>query len=556
MNYRKSTNRNTLKQIMHYLRRDELPPETDFIILYSFLYKYCSDHTKSSLLFELKSKKISISEAYRSGIFQSEISLDLLKLNGFFIKKPEAFIEEVVNANYLKPGFLQEFLRVFPEFTIFNSEYHNMQYFDHLFKITDEIIHRFKFDSQANKNLCEIIYLISKLNVMEDDLGFDEVFSILSSSRYISTESNPEYITQVLSEIILTEKKTVNSVYDPFMKDGKSITQLNDRLKNGLKYCYGKDVNELNFLYSMAKFFMKGFSFNNVFLKHEDALDSVDINGASFDVIISRVPIAIKNYYSSNVKQNMEIAKRNKRSELENILLNNFGMDGDSFKQDNELNQALENLVEKIDFNDSAMEFKGQYESLRDSEFLFLINLVEALNQDGIMAISISENFLFKDSLEILRRYLTLEKNYIDAIIRIPNEFIRSRPEVVIVFRKDRSREDILFIDMSSEYDTQKNAYTFPGLFRNSLVLDENTISKMRNVFLNRIAMPKYSNLISMDEIEDNDFNLSVSRYVDTFEGEFVSLEDLASQKQDIDLNLRKLNLKIKKMMDELDIRF
>jgi type I restriction enzyme M protein len=230
-------------------------------------------------------------------------------------------------------------------------------------------------------------------------------------------------------------------------------------------------------------------------------------------------------------------------------------MDGDSFKQDNELNQALENLVEKIDFNDS-MDFKGEYESLRDSEFLFLINLIESLKQDGIMAISISENFLVKDSLEILRKYLAFEKNYIDAIIRIPNDLIRTRPEVVIVFKKDRVREDILFIDMSSDYDTQRSGRAYQGSVRKNIILDEKTISKMKNVFLNKLTMPKYSNLISIDEITENNFNLSVSRYVDTFEGEFITLKELVSQKEDIELNIDDLNLKIKKMMDELDIRF
>ena len=555
MKYRKSTNRNILKQIMHISRRQELPSEINYIILYTFLYKYCSDHTKSCVLLELKDKELTIDEAYRSGVYQGELSFDSLKLNGFFIKKPDAFIDEVVTNYYLKPGFLEEFLKIFPQNTIFNSEYHNMQYFDHLFKIVDDNLYRFNFDSETNKTIGEIIYLISKLNVFDDDLEFREVFNIIFTSRLINIDSNPEYITQILSELILTEKKVVNSVYDPFMKDGNSFARLNDKLEYGLKYCYGKDADELNFLFTMARFFINGFSFNNVFLKHEDAIDSVDINGASFDVIISRVPIAIKNYYSSNIKQNMEIAKRNKRIELENILLNNFGMDDDSFKQDNELNQALENLVEKIDFNDS-MDFKGEYESLRDSEFLFLINLIESLKQDGIMAISISENFLVKDSLEILRKYLALEKNYIDAIIRIPNDIIRTRPEVVIVFKKDRTREDILFIDMSSDYDTQRSGHAYPGLFRKSIILDEKTISKMNNVFLNKLEMPKYSNLISIDEITENNFNLSVSRYVDTFEGEFISLNDLISQKEEIGGNIDDLNLKIKKMMDELDIRF
>ena len=129
---------------------------------------------------------------------------------------------------------------------------------------------------------------------------------------------------------------------------------------------------------------------------------------------------------------------------------------------DCELNIALENLVEKIDLeNESGTDFIGDYESLKESEFLFLLNLIDSLKDDGIMAVSISENFLFKNSLETLRKYLTCKKNYIDTIIRIPNEIVRSRPEVVIVFKKNRTNKDILFIDMAADYETQRSGRAY-----------------------------------------------------------------------------------------------
>ena len=365
------------------------------------------------------------------------------------------------------------------------------------------------------------------------------------------------YIVQILSELVLSDKKTIDSAYDPFMKNGASLMEMHNSIGYDLKYCYGKDASRLNYLHTMVKFFISNFSFKDLFLKQENALDSIDIDGTSFDVIVSRVPIAIKNYYSSNINQNMEISKRNKRSEIESFLLENLGMDGNSFKKDNELNKALENLVEKInlenDFNDN---FKGQYEALIDSEFLFLINLIDSLKDDGIMAISISENFLFKPSLELLRKYLTLEKNYIDAIIRIPTEIVRSRPEVVIVFKKNRNVDDVLFVDMSSDYETQRGRLLYPGLFKKNIVLDAKTLDKMIDVFINKLEIPKFSNVVTLDNLKDNGFNLSVSRYVDTFEGEFISLDDLVTEKQDIDSNIDELNLKIGKMMDELNIRF
>jgi len=556
MKDKKSTNYSVLMEIRSKSRRLNLPPQTDYIILYTFLYKYCSDIVKEFLLLNLKSKELTIDEAYKNTEFQQELIFDSLKLNGFYIKNSDSFIEEVV-ANYTKPEFLPYFLKIFPEVILFNSEYHNLDYFDSLFKIIDDEIDTFEWGSDESKNICEIIYLISKLDVFDLKFKFSDVFDVISASRLMHINSSPEYITQILSSIILSEKNQVGEIYDPFIKDGSSIMTLNESMDFDFKYCYGKDASRLNYFHTIVRFFINHLSLKDVFLRPEDALDSIDINGTSFDVIVSRIPIAIKNYYSSNINQNREIAKRNKRSELESLLLDKFGMDDNSFKHDNELNKALENLVEKIEIdNDSNMEFVGEFESLKDSEFLFLINLIDSLKSDGVMAISISENFLFKNSLETLRKYLTCKKNYIDAIIRIPNEIVRSKPEVVIVFRKNKTTDDILFIDMSAEYQTQRSGLVFAGMFKRSIILSNETISKMKNVFLNKLTLPKYSNMISIQEIEENNFNLSVSRYVDTFEGEFISLNDLIDEKKEIESNVNDLNLRIEKMMNELDIHF
>jgi type I restriction enzyme M protein len=78
----------------------------------------------------------------------------------------------------------------------------------------------------------------------------------------------------------------------------------------------------------------------------------------------------------------------------------------------------------------------------------------------------------------------------------------------------------------------------------------------MKDVFINKLTISKFSNVIKLDEIAQNDFNLSVSRYVDTFEEDFIRLDDLTVEKREIDENIENLNLKIEKMMKELDIRF
>ncbi|MBE6499024.1 MAG: hypothetical protein E7Z80_00550 [Methanobrevibacter thaueri] len=549
----KSTNKKIVKELILKSRKTKLPKQIDNIIIYTFLYKYCSDNIKDHLALELKNKEVTIDEAYDNKHYQEILSYDILKLYGFHIKNSNAFIEDVINKYYNSPKFLSVFLTIFPKNLILNSEYYNKKYIDFLFKKILLGINIQNINEEEIENIKEIIYLISKLDVFELQFEFSEVFHTISSSRLMHVNSNPEFITQILSKIVLSDKYEIQNIYDPFMKNADTLIQLN----GAAEQYYGKEKNSINYLYTIARLFINNFSLNNVFLKQEDATESIDINGAVFDVILSRIPITIKNYHTSNINQNLEIAKRNKSSELKNILLKELELDNDSFTQNIELNQALENLVEKIGFeNDSAEEFNGEYEILKDSEFLFLINLIDSLTPDGIMAISIPENFLFKNSLETLRKYLIVEKNYIDTIIRIPNEINNIKPEVIIVFRKNKTDENILFIDMSYDYTVQKTKSPFPFLSRKHLKLSDETLIKMKNVFSKKLKLPKYSNLVTIDEIENNYFNLSVSRYVDTFEGDFISLDELIIEKKDIESTIKDLDSKIDKMMDELNIKF
>lgn len=559
-NSKKSNNYSILRNLMSKSRRIKLPSEINYIIIYTFFYKYCSDNLKDHYSFVLKDKELTLDEAYRSKIYPDLFKESSLKLFGYYMDKPDAFMDEILNNNYDDEEFFSEFFTRFPKSILFDEEYHDRKYFDYFFETVNEMIQiaKYKFESKNYADIREIIDLISQLDIFENNFSFNMVFDIIANSRLMNIDSNPEYILQILESLIFSQKESITNAYDPFMKNGNSIMDLSDYYGLKLKNVYAKETETLNCCFAIVKFFINNFSFNNIFLKQEDAIKSIDINGASFDAIISNIPIAIKNYHSTNKIQSMEMAKRNKRSELEEVLLQNFNLDGDSFTQDLALNNALENLVEKMDFeSDSNLGFVGEYESLRDSEFLFLINLIDSLKEDGIMAISISQNFLFKNSLETLRKYLTEKCNYIDAVINIPHEIDRyKRPEVVIVFRKNKIHRDILFIDMSRDYETQKSGLIFPGLFRKNLILDNKTINKLVDVFSNKLTISKYSKLISINEIAENDFNLSVSRYVDTFEGEFVELSDLVGEKKDIDANIDKLNSKIKKMMDELNIRF
>lgn len=548
-----SNNYNVLKNLISQSRSFHIPHDAQYIIIYAFVYKFCSDSLKDHFSLLLQEKGITLKEAYNDIEYSSEFKMDAFKLYGYFIETADAFFDEIMDNKFNEKTFLNDFIEVFSKNISFKSKSNEEMYMDILFNSLST-----DFNTQTTLFIKEIIYHISQLDIFETEFSYCDVFDAISDSRLLDVKSNHEYVYQILSVVLETKKDKLTNIYDPFMGNGESF--LNTSNASDLWSCisYGKEEDKLTYCYTIARLLLNYYDLESVFVENSDATESIDFNQTSFDAIMSVIPITIRNYHTTNKNLSLEIAKRNKRAQLEEVLASKFDMNSDLLSQDSELNNVLEKLVSKMDVEaDTSSHFIGEYEELNDSEFLFLINLIDSLKYDGIMTISISENFLFKPSLKILRKYLTFEKNYIDAIINIPNEFGRyKRPEVVIVFRKNRSDEDILFIDMSRNFNTVKGNSVVSGLFRRNLLLSEDTLNKLNHALLNREKIPKYSELIAMAKIMNNDFNLSVSKYVDTFEGKFVRLDNLVSQKAEIDKKREELTRKIDSMMDDLNIKF
>ena len=541
-----SSNYALSKRLLSQLRKIN-DDDVYFIVLYSFFYKYASDILKDYFLSVIEDKELTLDEAYRTPKYQVLFKVDALKMFGYYIEKPEAFIDEIINNKYDDDYFFLDFFNIFPSNVTFSKGSNYEKYFNLIFNLLKEKVN---YNSEKNSILKEIILYISKLNTEEDEVSFRDVFGEVSKS--ISKRSNltPDYINDIFYALLSVEKSNFENIYVPFLGNGSSI--LNMPPIFGFFNVYGKEKDQLTFFAALVGFFINYFDLDSVFLENSDVKDSVEMDYTSFDVILSKVSRGNRILTDTLKKENIQNTKRNKRMELEDVLNSNFNMDLNSLSKDLEFNDALESLVDKMEL-DVQSEFFGEYESLKDSEFLFLINLLNTLKRDGTMLISISQNFLLKNSLTTLRKYLTYENNYIDTIISIPSGHVRSvYPQIILVFKKDKFDDNILFIDLSKNISNKKslNRYSKPD---NSL-LDDDDLAELVDVYLNKKTIDKFSNLVSMEEIEKNNFNLSISRYVDTYEGEFVKLEDLKQEKIDIDKKMSILNKKIKDMLDDLEI--
>ena len=188
-------------------------------------------------------------------------------------------------------------------------------------------------------------------------------------------------------------------------------------------------------------------------------------------------------------------------------------------------------------------------------DYAFITHMIEtALPQEGRVAVVVPHGVLFRGGAEGRIRRALIEENLLDAVIGLPGNLFptTSIPVAILVF--DRAREkggaredcrDVLFIDASRDYQSNKN--------QNAL-LDEH-MAKVLTTFRARKPVDKYAHVASLEEIADNDFNLNIPRYVDTFEEE--EEIDVAAVEREIEKlegELAEVRVRMKQYLKELGV--
>ena len=173
---------------------------------------------------------------------------------------------------------------------------------------------------------------------------------------------------------------------------------------------------------------------------------------------------------------------------------------------------------------DSRFSPFGKLAPQSKADFAFLLHGYYHLKQDnGIMAIVLPHGVLFRGNAEGTIRKALLEEGAIDTVIGLPANifFNTSIPTTVIILKKNRTNRDVYFIDASKEFDKGKNQN----------IMTNAHIEKILEAYKSREEIDKFAHLASYEEIVENDYNLNIPRYVDTFEEEEVEpLTDIVSK--------------------------
>lgn len=191
------------------------------------------------------------------------------------------------------------------------------------------------------------------------------------------------------------------------------------------------------------------------------------------------------------------------------------------------------------------MDYGGKLAPKSKADYAFLLHGFYHLKQTGTMAIVLPHGVLFRGAAEGTIREILLKNGSIYAVIGLPSNMFynTSIPTCIIVLKKHREGRDVLFIDASKLYEKEKKQN----------VMKEEHIDKVLELYNDRKTVDKVAYLASYEDIEKNDFNLNIPRYVDTSEEEVeVDLKQLTSNIRETNKAIKEGNEALLKMLGEL----
>ncbi|MDR1503256.1 MAG: type I restriction-modification system subunit M [Prevotella sp.] len=274
----------------------------------------------------------------------------------------------------------------------------------------------------------------------------------------------PQQVSKVLAQIVTADKERVRNVYDPTCGSGSLLLSV---AKEGFaEFIYGQEKNPTTYNLARMNMLLHNKRYDKFEIRSGDTLEDDQFESEVFDAIVANPPFSAQ--WSADRK----------------------------FNTDDRFSRA------------GALAPKSK------ADYAFILHMIHHLHDGGTMACVAPHGVLFRGASEgKIRRYLVETKNYIDAIIGLPANLFygTSIPTCILVLKKCRKEgDDVLFIDASKGFEKVKT--------QNKLLPEH--INKIVETYKRRAEIEKYSHKATIEEIAENDFNLNIPRYVDTFEEE------------------------------------
>ena len=203
--------------------------------------------------------------------------------------------------------------------------------------------------------------------------------------------------------------------------------------------------------------------------------------------------------------------------------------------------EPTEALGEDVRFKNHGLAPKSA------ADFAFLLHGFHYLKDEGVMAIILPHGVLFRGGAEERIRTKLLKDGHIDTVIGLPANLFYSTgiPVCILVLKKCKKPDDVLFINAAEHFEKGK---------RQNVLLGEH-LDKIIATYRNRKEEPRYSRRVEMSEIERNDYNLNISRYISTAVAEFeIDLKETHAKLVAIEEQITIAKAKHNKFLEELGL--
>lgn len=463
-----------------------------------------------------KFKFAEIDESTKNGQeYIGAIRGEALETLGYFLKPSELFSQVAKRGNSDEEGvsnfIIEDLQKILTNIQLSTMGTESEEDFDNLFEDMDLNSTKLGKTPEARNEI--ISKVLSHLDKIDFKLEHTELDVLGDAYEYLIGQFasgagkkagefyTPQEVSSVLAKIVTTGKKKLKSVYDPTCGSGslllrvaKEVDEVND--------FYGQELNRTTYNLARMNMILHDVHYRKFDIKQEDTLEHPQHKEHRFEAIVANPP------FSANWSANP-------------ILTSD-----DRFSQYGKLAPASK------------------------ADFAFVQHMIHQLADNGTMAIVLPHGVLFRGAAEgHIRKYLIEDRNYLDAVIGLPANIFygTSIPTCILVFKKCRENpDDILFIDASAHFDKVKTQNQ----------LRKSDIDKIISTYRNRTPEDKYSYVAPLSEVAENDYNLNIPRYVDTFEEEEqIDIDAVAEELILVDSEMEAIDKEIAGFCNELGIK-
>ncbi|HDR4532708.1 MULTISPECIES: type I restriction-modification system subunit M [Bacillus] len=477
-------------------------------ILGLIFYRYLSEKVEFRAEKLLKEDNVTFAEAWTDEEYKEDLAEYLIGELGYVIEPQylfSNFVKEIEKGEF-DVEMLQNGVKAIETSTM-GAE--SQEDFQNLFDDMDLSSSKLGRTVEArSKLIAKVIVNIAEIPFLQDDVEIDilgDAYEYMISQFAANAGKKagefytPQQVSSVLAKIVTAGKEEIRSVYDGTCGSGSLLLRVGKEAKV-YKY-YGQEKVSTTYNLARMNMLLHDIPYQRFDIKNADTLEEPQHLDERFEAIVANPPYSAK--WSAD----------------------------DKFKDDERFS-AYAKLSPKS-----------------KADFAFIQHYIHQLEDNGIFAVVLPHGVLFRGAAEgVIRKYLIEEKNYLDAIIGLPANIFYGTgiPTCILVFKKCRKHDDnVLFIDASNEFEKGKNQNH----------LSNENVDKIVSAYLNRETIDKYSYTATLDEIKDNEYNLNIPRYVDTFEEEEpVDLNAVAKRLQEIDGEITKVDEELVAYFKELGV--